>query len=418
MRRTWTRRSFLRASGVALALPHLESLAGAEPTHSNPRGMVLICNSLGFHAPFFFPTSPTESIDSAPYLSALTALQGRFSVFSGLSHPGVDGGHSSEASFLTAARHPGATTFKNAISLDQFAAKRIGTQTRFANLNLTTGTNGLSWSPNGVAIPPESRPSRLYAKLFLTGTRAEKQRQIQSLEDRRSILDVVLGQATRMQGNLGKRDAEKLDEYFSSVRQVESNLLQARAWGDKPKPAVGEGPPRDIGDRADVIGRTRLMYDLIRLALQTDSTRVVTLFASGLSSVPRVKGVTVDWHNLSHHGKDPAKISQLRLVEAAQMDALGSFLTQLAGVEEGGTNLLDKNLVLFGSNLGNANSHNTQNLPILLAGGGGRHRGYVAFDGQNNTPLCNLFLSILQSVGIEADAFGSSTGTLDALGQA
>ena len=186
----------------------------------------------------------------------------------------------------------------------------------------------------------------------------------------------------------------------------------------RPKPKIDAEPPRDINDGSDLIGRMQLLFDLIPLALQTDSTRLITIFLQGANSVPPVTGVTIDHHNLSHHGQEPEKIAQLRLVETAQMRVLDGLLSKLKAGREKGAPLLDDTMVLFGSNLGNANSHDTRNLPILLAGGGFELGGHTAYNADKNTRLCNLFVSMLQQLGVETDSFGSSTGTLTGLGAA
>jgi hypothetical protein len=153
-----------------------------------------------------------------------------------------------------------------------------------------------------------------------------------------------------------------------------------------------------------------LLFELVPLALQTDSTRLITILVQGRGDVPPVPGVTIDHHNLSHHGQDPEKIRQLELIEKAEMKAVGRLLTALRQKTEGGAAMLDNTMVLFGSNLGNANSHDWRNLPILLAGGGFKHGQHVAFDAKNNVPLCNLFVQMLRQMGVNADQFGSSTG--------
>ena len=177
----------------------------------------------------------------------------------------------------------------------------------------------------------------------------------------------------------------------------------------RPKPQVDADAPTDITDNNDPIGRQRLMYDMIALALQTDSTRTITFQLSGLNSVPQVAGVSSDWHQLSHHGKDPEKISELKLIEVAEFAAFNTFLTRLKSIREDGRSLLDHTAVLFGSNLGNASSHDWHNLPIVLAGGNYKHGAYVAHDPKNNTPLANLYVALAQRMGVETDRFGSST---------
>jgi hypothetical protein len=239
---------------------------------------------------------------------------------------------------------------------------------------------------------------------------------VQKLKNGQSIMDLVGDEARRMEREVGPADRRKLDEYFTSVRELEGRLVQGQEWAKKPKPKVDMPPPKDIEDNADLVAQFRLMYDLIHLALKTDSTRIVTFYLSGVGGVvPKIGGVADDWHNLSHHGQDPTKIAMLRLIETAKFEALRDFLAKLKSTEEGGETLLDRTMVLFGSHLGNASSHDTRNLPLLLAGGGFRHAGHLAFDRTHNTPASNLYVSMLQRMGLEFDAFGSSSGTLSGL---
>jgi len=264
-------------------------------------------------------------------------------------------------------------------------------------------------------IPAESRPSRVFAKLFLDGTPTEVKQLVRKLREGQSILDAVQDEARGITQRVGAADREKLDEYLSSVRELEKRLVKSEAWAQKPRPKLDKKPPTDINDGNDLIGRMQLLFDLIPLALQTDSTRLVTVMLQGANSVPPVPGVTIDHHNLSHHGLDPAKIQQLRLIEEAQMRVVRDLLGKLKIKNERDTTLLDNTMVLFGSNLGNANSHDTRNLPILLAGGGFKHGRHVAFDAAKNNRLCNLFTSMLGRLGLEIDTFGSGTGTLTGL---
>jgi hypothetical protein len=415
-----TRRSFLRASGIAVALPLLEAmrprlLAAASPA-AQRRRMVCINTSLGIHTPFLYPEKAGRDYALTPYLEPLAALRQDFTVCSGLSHPDVDGGHAAESSYLTAAPHPGSTGFRNSISLDQFAAERAGADTRFSSLVLRSGGGGsLSWSRAGVPIPAEERPSKIFARLFLDGSPAEVAAQVARLRDGQSIMDAVGGEAKRLSRAVGPQDREKLDEYFTSVRELEQRLVKNQEWAKTPKPVVQMTPPKDSTDPSDIIGRSRVMYGLIALALQNDSTRLVTLSIVGNNTVPPIKGVTMDHHGLSHHGKNPEKIEQLRLIELAEMQALAEFLTKLKAAPEDGGSVLDKTMVFFGSNLGNASSHDNRNMPVLLAGGGFKHGQHLSFDQKNNGPLPNLFVSMLQRLGVETDTFATGKGTLTGL---
>ena len=407
----WNRRDFLRGAGVALTLPLLES-RGAVGGIGSPKRMVAVNFPLGFHGPNFFPEQTGRGYALSDYLKPAAALRNDFTVISGTSHPDVDGGHAAEKSFLTAAPHPGSRSFKNTISLDQFVARRLGGSTRYSSL--TIGDHGMSWSANGVAVPHESSPSAVFAKLFLCGTPKEVAARKIHLQDGRSILDVVLEDANRMAAKAGKLDREKLDQYFTAVRETEKNLIKAEKWHGTPKPKVDAQQPGQFAS-ADIVGRLRAHFEIVRLALMTDSTRVIALGGNGGSQVLPIKGVSLGYHELTHHGKNPEMIQQLELIDRETMKGWADFLTSLKETPEGDGNLLGNTQVLLGSNLGNASGHLTTNLPIILAGGGFKHGQHLAFDKINNAPLPNLFVSMLQGLGLEVDKFASGTGTLTGL---
>ncbi len=413
-----TRRTVLRSSGVALALPLLDALLprGNASQAEIKRRMVCCCTTLGIHAENLFPAQSGRDFELTPYLEPLRGVRDELTVISGSSHPDVDGGHSSEASYLTAAPHPGASSFRNSISLDQLAVEKLPPATRYSSLVLSTSAgSSISVSRSGVMVPADGRPSELFKKLFVDGTAKEVAEQTRRLQDGQSIMDVVQDEARRLQQRSSLADRAKLDEYFTTVREVEQRLRQAEAWAKRPKPKVDVPPPTDVQNAADFMNRTRLMFDLIELALKNDSTRIITFRIQGHNSVPPIEGITQDWHNLSHHGKDPEKLAQLKIIELEQMKLLGNFLAKLKRSSEGERSLLDNTMVLYGSNLGNASSHDTKNMPIMLAGGSFRHGQHLAFDVHKNAPLPNLFVSMLQQLGIEADKFASSTGTLAGL---
>ena len=410
-----TRRTFLRASGVAVGLPFLESVRGAERKVAAKRRLVAVNVGLGLHAPNIVPAQAGGNYALTPYLDAIGEFRDQWTFISGASHPGVGGGHQSGKSFLTAAKHPNSAGFKNSISLDQLAAEQIGAETRFASLALTTSGPGLSWSRSGVEIPAEVRPSKIYQRLFLEGKPEQKAAQVQRLQDGQSVLDVVLEQAARMKGRLSGRDRSKIDQYFQAVREAENRLSKAEAWSQRPKPVVATKPPQDEPDRTRMLERLALMYDMMHLAIETDSTRLITFYDTGMNAVPRIDGVDTDYHMLSHHAKDPGKIAQLTVLETEVMKVFGQFLKKLASSHEGDASLLDTTMVLFGSNLGNASSHDTKNMPIILAGGGFKHGQHLAFDQQHNYPLPKLYVSMLQRLGIETDAFADCQGTMTGL---
>jgi hypothetical protein len=413
------RRNFLRASGVVLGLPFLESMAAAAPMdgqRANRRRIVAIDVGLGLHAPNIIPTKAGRDYELTTYLKLLADYRDQFTVISGVSHPEVGGGHASYKSYLTCAPHPNSAGFRNTISIDQLAAAQFGSETRFASLALSSSGPGLSWSRSGVEIPAFTRPSFVFSKLFLAGKPAEQAEQVQRLRDGQSILDVVMAKSKKLERRLNGRDRDKLAQYYEAVREAERRLAKAEAWEQKPKPKVDVEPPRDETDHKKIVEQMRQMYDIMHLALETDSTRFVTYNFAGMNSVPVISGIDIDYHNLSHHGKDPAKIDRLTIVESAVVREFGRFLKKLHESREADGSLLDKTMVLFGSNLGNASSHDTKNMPIVFAGGGFRHGQHLAFDRDNNYPLPNLFVSMLQRLGMETDTFGTGTGPMDGLG--
>jgi hypothetical protein len=413
------RRTLLRAAGVSLALPCLDAFATrARAGDAQPRRrMVCICAPLGLHPAYFFPEKEGKDYELTPYLEVLREFRSEFTVVSGLAHAGMSPGfaHQASASFLTGVQGAGRPGFQNAISLDQFAAEHIGGQTRFPSLALSGEGAGLSWTRTGALVPASTSPSKVFARLFLDGKPEEVRAQVNRLADGRSILDDVRDQANTLRSDLGSDDRARLDEYITSVRDLEKRLARDEAWCKTPKPKVNVEPPKDIPNVADLLGRTRLLFDLTHLALQTDSTRLITIMLGGSTNVPPIPGVTLGHHDLSHHGKDPGKLGQLKVVEVETMKTLRALLAKLKESKEEGANLLDRTMVFLGSNLGDGSSHSVKNLPVLLAGGGFRHGKHLHFDPQNAPPLCNLYTSMLQRLGIEADKFSTATGTLTGL---
>jgi hypothetical protein len=413
------RRTFLRGTGVALALPLLDAMIpsafGKAPPP--PRRMVVVFNDMGFLPENFFPQKAGKDFPLSPYLELIGAFRKDFTVFSGVSHPQVDGGHQGDLSFLTAAPHPGRDGFRNTISLDQFVAERIGSQTRFPSLNLLIGSEAasLSWNSLGVKLPPENRPSALYKRMFLQGNDKEIEAQVQKLREGRSILDALADRSRQLERQVGPEDRRRLDQYFSSVREYEQQLQSLEEWEHKPKPKVAVPQPQDVTDRDDLVGRSTLMFDMVHLALQTDSSRIVTLMIQDAGTVARSLGVNNGHHNLTHHGLNPATIAELRKVEEAQFKVFGKFLTRLKETAEDGDSLLDRTMVLQGAGMGDASSHSNLNLPILLVGGGFKHGQHLTFDLKNNCPLSNLYVSLMHRLGLNVEKFGSSTGTMTGL---
>jgi hypothetical protein len=434
-RRALSRRSFLRGAGVLLSLPLLDAMTpsfaalssiaksdSAGTPGGKPRRLFAICNNLGVLPDHFFPKQAGRDYPLSPYLEVLKEHRNDFTVFSGVSHPDVDGGHPADNCFLTAAPHPGRGSFRNTISLDQYIGERIGHLTRFPSLtlgvNVQQGQRSLSWTGSGVLIPCEEKAADVFRRLFMQGTPEETENQERKLELGESILDAVAGQASELKRNLGSRDRDRLDQYFTSVRDLEHRMAMSREWEHQPKPVVHVPVPLDPESPRAYMEKVRLMYDMARLAFETDSTRSISLLLDSVNSPAIEFGdvkTTDGYHNLSHHGRSAEKLRQLQAIDEWHMKLLKDLFAGLKEVREDGEPLLDRSMILYGTNLGNANTHVTTNLPTLFAGGGFKHGQHLAFDTDRNYPLPNLFLSMLQRMGLETDKFASSTGTMRGL---
>lgn len=429
-----SRRNFLRGAGILMSLPLLDAMkptfagalaakveAAATPG-GKPRRMLAICNNLGVLPQHFFPKASGRDYELSPYLEILKEFRNDFTVFSGVSHPDVDGGHPADNCFLTAAPHPGRGSFRNTISLDQYIGERIGHLTRYQALtlgvNVQQGLRSLSWTSSGVMIPCEEKAADVFKRLFMQGTAQEQEEQVRRLELGESILDAVADQARDLQRKMGARDRSRLDQYFTSVRELEQRMAMSREWEHKPKPTVSASVPLDPASPKAYMEKVELMYDLARLAFETDSTRAVSLLLDSVNSpaidIDGVK-ITDGYHNLSHHGRSQEKLSQLKAIDEWHMKLLAKLFTGLRAAREDGETLFDRSMVLYGSNLGNANTHVTTNLPTLFAGGGFKHGQHLAFDTDRNYPLPNLFVSMLQRMGLETDKFATSTGSMRGL---
>ncbi len=401
-----------------MALPCLDAMrpafAAAAPVA--PRRFVSFTLSLGLHAPNLNPKETGRGYTPSRYLAQIQDVLDDVTIVTGSSHPGVSGGHQAEGSILTGAPYSKSAVFKNSISIDQKLAKHLGHHTRFPSLVLNlSDNNSPSYTENGSMIPAEISPAALYKKLFIQDSPKEQARQVERLKQGRSIMDLVSEDARRLQRELGSGDRDKLDQYFTAVRNFEKRLGDSEEWARRDKPNVDAQPPIDVSDNNAVIERMKLMTDVVRLAFETDSTRFVTLHVDGNAGAIPIDGVSEGYHSLSHHGRDEDKIDQLTLVESGIVNAWGGFVRQLKAFDEGGVSLLDRTNVLMTSNLGNASSHDNKNLPVLLAGGGFRHGQHLAFDQNDNYPLANLFVSILQRHGIETDRFSKAEAPMRGL---
>jgi len=409
-----SRRTFLKGAGLSVALPLLEGmspaighLARADEKKRVPRRLVGLETNMGILPQYFFPEKAGTDYAPTPYLERLAAHRANMTIFSGVSLPGVTGGHAAEKCFLTGTPHPERGGFRNWVSLDQVVAEQMGGETRYPSLVLAMTSEGgqtLSFTRSGAAISAERSSKKLFQRLFVQGKPEEVEANVEALRQGRSMLDFTGDQAKRLSGSLSAADQQRLDQYFSSLRDLEKRLQSSQEWERKPKPKIDAPVPTDIDDGREFVKKTRLMFDVMKLALETDSTRVITLFID-----------TTVIHNITHHGNRPEVLAELSAKEGAQFDALNDFLTALTSVKEEGQTLLDRTMVLYGTCMGSANSHANNNLPVLLAGGGFKHGKHLAFAQKNNYPLTNLYVSMLQRMGLETGEFSTSKGTMAGL---
>jgi len=406
-----SRRTFLKGLGVTMALPWMESLGGtlfaADPA-KEPRRILLICVPLGLYRGGYAPEeSPTSTPDfNTPYLRHLKGVKDQLTLITGLDHPGVNGGHGAEPRIFSGI--PSANP--SGISLDQYIAGKIGAFTRFESLTLSAGRNNFSYTSTGAMVPPISSMSELYEKLFLQ-TPPNRKKEVQAeLRNGRSVLDFLQDEAARLKPKLSNTDQGKLDEYFENVRGTEMRLAKAEQWLGTPKPKVKMKAPVDPASKNAITASIQNAFDMIQLAFETDSTRVITLgyFRQGDVDVP---GVSIGYHPLSHHGQDPENIRQLMLVEEFFFQRLGEFLVRMANTREGNASLLDRTTVLVTSNLGNGSGHSNKDLPVIMAGGRYQHGNQIAFE-KSTVPMTNLFVTMLNQMGLPDTSWTTSTGPL------
>lgn len=414
------RRMMLRAGGVAIGLPLLDAMlpARAETAPAAPRRMVLIHRPLGTYHPYLFPEQTGPAYLAPRYLEPLERHRGRFTLLSGVSHIGYPNSHHTESAIFTGVHADGlarADDIHNTVSLDQVAAEHVGADTRARSLTLG-GANcaSLSWNRAGAPVPWGPDRGGLFRQLFVAGTPADVERQMAGIAHGRSILDATREQLRDISQRVSATDRRRLDVLATSIREAEGMLAQDEAWARKPKPTV-DASAGEFEQADHFVAAQEKWYALLHLALQTDSTRVIVL-GLGEQSAANLPDLSLGHHDASHHGKEPAKIEQFARYEEKEYAAFATFLDRLAASDEGGVPLLDRTQVLLASNLGDASAHASANLPVILAGGGFAHRGHVAFSREKNMPLSNLFLRMLHQIGVEVDAFGSSTGQLTDLG--
>lgn len=411
------RRRFLRAGLSCVALPALEAFASAAPVDGRARTFVSVGAYLGWHAPAFFPKQTGAGYEMPPLLEPLAAHRDHFTIFSGLDHRAPNG-HEAWNNYLCG-KVPGS------YSLDQVIADRIGQSSRFPSLHLIAGasehTNGrqMSYTKEGVPLPEIERPSVLYKKLFLSS--ADRARVGYVLSSGRSALDDVVGDAKRLQSALPASDRAKLDEYFESVRGVERRMAREIATIDVPVPQPDyKVPETDPITPNLMMEAEQVMYDLMALAIQTESTRVMTFGLYGLGQVFTIDGqpLSAGYHALSHHGNDPGMVRDLIKLERSHMVQLAGFLRQLREKKDAhGRPLLDTTIVLAGTGMGDASRHSNQNLPTLVAGGGFQHGRHISVDrNANGAPLLgDLYVTLMQRLGMEVGTFSNASRNMNQL---
>lgn len=418
------RRFLLRTAGASLTLPGLTSLmakttgslASLQATKGagvGARRFVAVGNLLGYQQKSFFPKTAGKDYESTTLLKPLEGLRKEMTVYRGLDH-GVKGGHFAVHSFLSGVLHSEARDREDGnVTIDQYLAEKVGDQTRFSSLTIGSegGIHGgcqLSWTRSGIRVPPITNPAELFDRLFANDSPERRKQRGKENKLQASILDAVNEEARGLSRKVNKEDREKLEEYFTSIRDVEKRLELRRRWADHPKPDA----PFDKPANRNTVDDLPILYELMALALQTDSTRIATLEIGG-SFLPQHLGIDKSYHGLSHHGNKEDAIAHLIALETYQIEHFGKFLTRLSQVKDGEGTLLDSTSVLFGSGIGSGNSHTNSDLPIILAGGGYRHGEFkkVESKGLNKVPLCNLFVDLAQRMGVETKSFGNSTGS-------
>lgn len=405
----YDRRAFLKfGAALPLALHSLNLRAASSPkTKEPPKRIIFICNSLGFYEPNFFPAKRGD-LASSRYLKDLAAKE-KMTVFQNLFHPGMDtSNHDSEKSFLTGSPSPEATNFVNSISLDQVLAREMGGDTRFPFLSFSIYDRGwgCSWNDRGVAIPPMHDERAIFDKLFGEEDLSAKRRQIEN--DQR-----ILRSLYRDMAQLKQRggDQTKIDSYHTVIAELEARLAHEEFWLKAKKPAV----PDSLSDDQEFAFSTKVrnLFELAKLAFQTDSTRVITVSLDWIYGAINVPGATGGWHTLSHHGGKADALAKLSRIEIDIVKHLNRFLSDLDEIKEEGGTLLDQTTVVIGSNFGDASNHTHNNLPTIVAGGGYRHQAHTVLD--RPTPLCNLYLELLHRHQVDAAGFGSSERNMELL---
>ncbi len=419
------RRLFLQTAGIQLALPAFESLNAQTDASNNVTGskrFVCIASNYGMYPQGFFPDTTGTDYRLPSTLKSLEPHRDQITIFSNLDHPGVGGGHGCSDTFLNGMELKSSKDNPQQLhTLDEFLGEAIGQTNRFSNLRL--GAGGFSWSRAGIKMPSEANPVNVFSKLFSEDTPRAKEQIRRFIVDDSSILDVVRQDAKQLTQKLSKEDRSKLDQYLTAIREVERKLHRRNQWLDQPKPKANQNVIRGDDQSETIIDLTypyniAVMYDLMVLALQTNSTNVISFGHPGGNRLFPFDGITLGYHSLTHHGQRPELIKELEIIETFYIEQLSRFLQRLKDtLDNTGQPLLDSTIVLFGSGMGNASTHSSRNLPIMLAGGNFRHGSHYQFQrtGYDGRPLSDLFVTILQQLGVEKEQFATSTGDLNGL---
>lgn len=413
------RRTLLKGIGGALSLPQLESMAvasGKAASQEVPMRFLVVGNPFGAHPDHFFPKDLGTDFTMSPTLQSLDWLRDRMTIVSHTDH-GMVSGHGREISFLSGVLPEESQAFaeKN-MSIDQLLARHVGNTVRFPSVgaSLESGIR-MSWTANGVEKLPITDPHALFDHLFLNLTAQQKAARRTLLARDGSILDTVGGQFAKVLPGVSSRDRQRLEQFQTSVRELERSLKDRDRWLDSDKPTFDIS--RHFQGAATIENRYDAIFDMIGYAFETDLTRVASIEFPSELKYTEVDGVSRSYHGCTHNGKQEDVTAELVAIESFQISRLAACLRRLDSIREPGTDgtLLDHTIVLFGSGMGYGGTHSNRNLPIMVAGGGFKHRGHVdARDASgNNMPLCNLFVTLMQRFGVERDRFNRSTGTFE-----
>lgn len=418
------RRVFLRGVGVSLALPMLESLqpaaiADEQGPAATAKRFVCVAPDYGIYPQAFFPRETGRNYKMPDTLKMMERHREDMTVFSHLDHPGVGGGHACTRTFMNGMKASDAGGDRSRLlSLDQLIARNVGMNNRFPALVTGNGAP-ISYTEAGIPVPSVPTVDRFFNLLFVDEDANTKNRQRKALDDNASILDVLLEDSRSLQPQLASQDRDKLEEYLTAVRETERKLVRRKDWIEIPKPNAK--PPKQDEDESEQSGYPydmSLFFEIMVLALQTESTRVLTYQMPGGNRMFPFNGVTMGYHTLTHHGKDPEKASQIQVIDRYYLTQLAGFVDRLKKTkDQEGRSMLESTIVLFGSGMGNASAHSSRDVPVLVAGGGLRHGNHHSFpkDAGKETPLSDLYVTLLKQLGIETDRFSSSSGDLDHL---